>query len=398
MSDSKSPHDWIARHIAALPKSGIRDFFELVMSMDDVISMGVGEPDFVTPWGIREATIFALERGRTSYTSNLGMLSLRQAVCKYVAQEFGVQYDATNECLITVGVSEALDLVLRAALNPGDEVIYHEPCYVSYAPSIAMAHAVPVPVVTKEEDGFALDPDRLAQAITPRTKAILLNFPNNPTGASLSDSQKRRIADIANKHDLLVIADDIYAELTYEDPSPALPAYPGMRERTVFLHGLSKAYAMTGFRIGHACGPAPLIDAMMKIHQYSMLCASLISQEAALEALSAGRPAMLEMKEEYRQRRNMVVRRLNAMGLPCIKPQGAFYVFPRITPTGLDSAEFAKRLLMEQRVAVVPGTAFGACGAGFVRCSYAASIDELETAMDRMAVFVENLRSAAVTA
>ena len=398
MSDSKSPHDRIARHIAALPKSGIRDFFELVMSMDDVISMGVGEPDFVTPWGIREATIFALERGRTSYTSNLGTLALRQAVCSYVAREFGIQYNATDECLITVGVSEALDICLRAILDPGDEVIYHEPCYVSYAPSIAMAHAVPVPVVTKEEDGFSLDPQRLADAVTPRTKAILLNFPNNPTGAALSDAQKHQIAEIANKHDLLVIADDIYAELTYEDATPALPAYPGMRERTIFLHGLSKAYAMTGFRIGHACGPAPLIDAMMKIHQYSMLCASLISQEAALEALTNGRPAMLEMKEEYRQRRNMVVRRLNAMGLPCVKPQGAFYVFPRITPTGLDSAEFARRLLMEQRVAVVPGTAFGECGAGFVRCSYAASIEELEIAMDRMAAFVNNLRLAEASA
>ncbi|MFT5127407.1 MAG: aminotransferase [Rhodothermales bacterium] len=396
MSDSKSPHDWIARHIAALPKSGIRDFFELVMSMDDVISMGVGEPDFNTPWRIREATIFALERGRTSYTSNLGMLSLRQAVSKYVAQEFGVQYNPENECLITVGVSEALDLALRAILDPGDEVIYHEPCYVSYAPSILMAHAVPVPVVTTVDDEFALDPKRLAAAVTPRTKAILLNFPNNPTGANLSDEQKREIAQIANEHDLVVIADDIYAELTYEDPTPSLSAYPGMRGRTIFLHGLSKAYAMTGFRIGHACGPAPLIDAMMKIHQYSMLCASLISQEAALEALTSGRPAMLEMKEEYRMRRNMVVRRLNAMGLPCVKPAGAFYVFPDITPTGLDAAEFAKRLLLEQRVAVVPGTAFGECGAGFVRCSYAASIEQLEIAMDRMAIFVENLREAQV--
>jgi aminotransferase len=389
LPDKDPMKKWIATHIAALPRSGIRDFFELVSAMDDVISLGVGEPDFVTPWGIREATIYALEKGHTSYTSNLGLLKLRQAACDYVAGNFGVQYNADSECLITVGVSEALDLALRAILNPGDEVVYHEPCYVSYAPSIRMAHAVPVAVQTTEAENFALEPERLREKITDKTKAILLNFPNNPTGANLSFDQKKKIAEIAVERDVVVITDEIYAELTYGEACQSIAAFPGMHERTIFLHGLSKAYAMTGYRIGYACGPNPLIEAMMTIHQYSMLCASIIAQEAGIEAFRNGRAAMETMKEEYFQRRNVVVKRLNEMGLPCTPPQGAFYVFPNITSTGLSSAEFAHRLLMEHKVAVVPGTAFSNNGEGFVRCAYATSMDELEEAMRRIAIFIK---------
>ena len=393
MSDSVSPRkDWVARHISGLPRSGIRDFFELVQAMDDVISLGVGEPDFVTPWHIREATIYALERGHTSYTSNLGMLSLRQAICDYVASDFGVEYDPKRECIVTVGVSEALDLVLRAVLNPGDEVLYHEPCYVSYSPIVKMVHAVPVPVVTVEEDAFALDPAKLAARITPKTRVLLLNFPNNPTGANLTYAQKEEIAKLAVKHDLLVITDEIYAELTYGERTKTIAAFPGMKERTVFLHGFSKAYAMTGFRIGFGCGPADLVEAMMKIHQYTMLCASILAQEAALEALKHGRHEMEMMRDQYFQRRNLIVNRLNGMGLRCHLPDGAFYAFPNISSTGLTGQEFAKRLLQEEKVAVVPGTAFNAEARQYVRCAYASEIETLKIATDRMASFIARLK------
>jgi aminotransferase len=400
MSASKSARNRVAHHISALPRSGIRDFFELVMAMDDVISLGVGEPDFATPWSIREATIYALDRGHTSYTSNLGLLPLREAICRYVEREFGVGYSAEDECIITVGVSEALDLVLRAILEPGDEVIYHEPCYVSYAPSIAMAHAVPVPVVTRQEHEFELTTAAVAAAITDRTKAILLNFPTNPTGAVLSEQTKHEIAELAVAHDLIVLSDEIYAELTYGERGPSIAACPGMRERTVFLHGFSKAYAMTGYRIGYACGPPDLIDAMMKIHQYSMLCASILGQEAALEALTdSGYRQMTAMRDEYRMRRNLCVRRFAEMGLHCFTPQGAFYIFPNITATGLSAEAFARQLLQEESVAVVPGTAFGEeAGTGHVRCSYATSMDQLETAMDRIGAFVARCQVAAPVA
>jgi len=374
-----------------LPRSGIRDFFELVNNMDGVISLGIGEPDFVTPWSIREATIYALEKGHTSYTSNLGLPALRKACCNYVEAEFGVRYRPENECIITVGVSEALDLIMRAVLNPGDEVLYHEPCYVAYAPTVAMAHGVPVPVQTKEEHRFALKAADLEEKIGARSKVLLLNFPNNPTGANLSAADKEEIAALAVKHDLLVITDEIYAELTYGERSPTVAAWPGMKERTVFLHGFSKAYAMTGYRIGYACGPAELIEAMMKVHQYSMLCASGFAQEAAVEAFKGARKPMLAMREEYRQRRNVIVKRLNDMGLPCVMPDGAFYVFPNIRRTGLTAKEFATRLLNEKRVAVVPGTAFGGQGEGYVRCAYAASLADIETAMTRIAEFLREI-------
>ncbi len=388
MNDSVLHRSWVADHIRSLPRSGIRDFFELVQAMDDVISLGVGEPDFATPWAIREATIYALDRGRTSYTSNLGNLNCRKEICKYVESDFGVAYDPASECIVTVGVSEALDLILRAILNPGDEVIYHEPCYVSYMPLIRMAHAVPVPVTTFEEDAFALDPQRLADAITPKTRAILLNFPNNPTGANLSDDQKREISRIAVERDLLVITDEIYAELSYGDRSPCIASYPGMRERTVFLHGFSKAFAMTGFRIGYACGPHELIEAMMKIHQYSMLCASILAQEAAVEALRNGRKEMMAMRDQYFQRRNVIVKGLNRLGLRCTLPEGAFYAFPNISATGMTDHEFARGLLTEERVAVVPGSAFTRDGTGFVRCAYATDIHTLEIALERMGSFL----------
>lgn len=389
---SKWCRDRIADHIRNLPRSGIRDFFELVSTMDDVVSLGIGEPDFASPWTVREATIYALDRGYTSYTSNLGVRALRNSVCKYVEQTLGVRYDPECECIITVGVSEGLDLILRAVLNPGDEVVYHEPCYVSYAPCIAMNHARAVSVMTCEEDDFALQPDDVASAITDRTKALLLSFPNNPTGAGLAYSQKQALAELALRHDLMVISDEIYSELTYEDRCQSIAAFAGMQERTVLLGGFSKAYAMTGYRIGYACAPRDLIEAMMRIHQYSMLCASSLAQAAAIEALERGSRDMLAMRTEYEQRRNVIVKRLRDMGLPCAMPKGAFYVFPSISPTGMTAEEFAGRLLREQRVAVVPGTAFGPSGEGFVRCAYATAMPEIETAMQRMRTFLKETR------
>jgi aminotransferase len=386
------PSQFIARTVSGLPRSGIREFFDLVQSQAEVISLGVGEPDFVTPWHIREAAIYALERGRTTYTSNLGLLKLREAIAAHLEQHFHVRYDPATQVLITVGVSEALDLALRAVLNPGDEVIYHEPCYVSYAPSIAMTHARPVPVACRVEDGFAVTAEAIAAAITPRTKALLLNFPTNPTGGTMTRTELLRIAELALQHNLLVITDEIYAELTFEGEHVSIASLPGMRERTIFLHGFSKAYSMTGFRIGYACGPAELIEAMMKIHQYSMLCASIISQEAALEAIRHGAADTAQMREQYRLRRNFIVKAFNEMGLTCHLPRGSFYAFPSIAATGLSSRDFAVRLLQEEQVAAVPGSAFGACGEGFLRCCFATSLERIEQAVERMARFVSRLR------
>lgn len=383
----------IARNVASIPRSGIRDFFELVQGRDDVISLGVGEPDFVTPWHIREAAIYSLEKGQTTYTSNLGLLSLRKSIAKYVEGFFGVSYEAAKEVLVTVGVSEAIDIALRALLNPGDEVIYHEPCYVSYSPSIVMAHAVAVPVVTTKEHGFSLKPDAVAAAITPRTRLIMLNFPTNPTGACASREDLEGIAKLAIEHDLIVLTDEIYSELRYdaEEKHVSIASLPGMRERTILLHGFSKAFAMTGFRLGYACAPQPIIEAMMKIHQYAMLCAPIMSQNAAIEALENGTPAMIEMRNSYHQRRDFLVRRLNEIGLDCHLPGGAFYVFPDIRSTGLTSKEFAFRLLEQENVACVPGSAFGESGEGFLRCCYATAFDDIRTATDRIERFVKSL-------
>lgn len=389
----------ISHQVRDLPRSGIRDFFELVIGRPDVISLGVGEPDKPTPWSIREAAIRSLERGQTSYTSNLGLESLRVAISGYVEEQFRTSYDPKKEILVTVGVSEALDLAFRALLNPGDEVIYHEPCYVSYSPTIKMAYGEPVIVETREENEFALMAEDVERVITPRTRVITLNFPTNPTGGIMPEAELEKIAALAVKHDLIVITDEIYCELLYDDRTHrSIVEFPGMRERTILLHGFSKAFAMTGWRLGYACAPAPLLEAMMKIHQYGILCAPIMSQMAGIEALSLGRSAYEDMRDSYEQRRNRIVSRLNGMGLHCFNPGGAFYVFPEIRSTGLSSKDFAIRLLNEHSVAVVPGTAFGAAGEGFVRCCYATAPDLIERAMDEMEIFVTNVRSAKAAA
>ncbi|NJK90489.1 MAG: aminotransferase class I/II-fold pyridoxal phosphate-dependent enzyme [Blastochloris sp.] len=389
-----SARSYIADHVRDIPRSGIRDFFEIVQSMRDVISLGIGEPDFVTPWHIREAAIYALERGKTGYTSNLGSPSLRREIARHVEEHFGVKYDALSEVIVAVGVSEALDIALRAILNPGDEVIYHEPCYVSYSPSIALAHGKAVAVRTRAEDGFSLKAEDVAAVITPRTKALMLNFPTNPTGAVLPRAEQKKIAALCQEHDLVVLTDEIYSDLTYARDHESIASLPGMKERTIFLHGFSKAYAMTGFRIGYACAPAGLTEAMMRIHQYSMLCASIISQEAALEALKNGQAAADTMREQYEQRRNFLTKAFQDMGLGCALPKGAFYLFVDIRATGLSSREFALKLLEEEKVAVVPGMPL-AGGEGFVRCSYATAMDQIEIAAERMAGFVRRVQGRA---
>src|SRR2546430_6112997 len=383
---------FVARHVRGIPRSGIREFFDIVQSMPDVISLGVGEPDFVTPWHIREAAIYALERGKTSYTSNLGLLKLRETISSYVAKKFSVAYDPQKQILVTVGVSEALDIALRAVVNPGDEVLYHEPCYVSYSPGVLLTHGVAVPVSCSAEQSFALTADAIERVITQRSKALLLNFPTNPTGGTMTRAELLKIADVALRHNLLVITDEIYAELTFEGDHVSIASLPGMRERTIFLHGFSKAYAMTGFRIGYACGPAEIIEAMIKIHQYSMLCASIISQEAALQAIQHGEADTTEMRDQYRLRRNFIVNAFNAMGLTCHLPRGSFYAFPCIKTTGLSSKEFALKLLEEEKVACVPGGAFGPSGEGYLRCCFAAALDQIQIATERMAKFVQRLR------
>ncbi|MDB4456531.1 aminotransferase class I/II-fold pyridoxal phosphate-dependent enzyme [bacterium] len=384
--------DKLADHLKKIPRSGIRDFFELVIGRDDVISLGVGEPDFVTPWRIREAAILSLEKGETSYTSNLGLLSLRDEISKYVEGFFHLSYKGASEVLITVGVSEALDLALRVLLNPGDEVIFHEPCYVSYSPSIALAYGVPVGVSTKKEDDFSLKPEALAAVITDKTKVVMLNFPTNPTGAVASRDDLEGIAKLCIEHDLIVLSDEIYSELRYDEGEHlSIASLPGMRERTILLHGFSKAFAMTGFRLGYACAPPEFIEAMMKIHQYGILCAPITSQIAALAALKGGEELYAPMKKEYRVRRDFLVTRLNEMGIECHSPGGAFYVFPDISKFGLSSMDFAMRLLEAEQVAAVPGTAFGQCGEGFLRCCYATGMDDLKEAMMRLERFIGTL-------
>lgn len=384
------PQDFIAGHVRAIPRSGIREFFDIVQGMPDVISLGVGEPDFVTPWHIREAAIYALERGKTGYTSNLGLIKLREAISVSVQRHFGVAYDPRKQILITVGVSEALDIALRAVANPGDEILYHEPCYVSYSPSIELVHAVAVAISCRPEDGFAVRAEAIERAVTPRSKVLVLNFPTNPTGGTMTREELLKIAEVVQRHNLLVITDEIYSELTFEGEHVSIASLPGMAERTIFLHGFSKAYAMTGFRIGYACGPAELVEAMMKIHQYSMLCASIVSQEAAYEAIRNGEPDTAEMREQYRLRRNFIVRAFNQMGLPCHLPRGSFYAFPSIRGSGLTSKQFAVGLLEQEKVACVPGSAFGPTGEGFLRCCFATSLDRIEIATERIARFLKS--------
>jgi aminotransferase len=387
------PDKHVASHVRAIPRSGIRDFFEIVQGMKDVISLGVGEPDFVTPWHIREAAIYALETGKTSYTSNLGLLKLREAIAGSLEKHFRVSYNPKNQVLIAVGVSEAMDIAFRAVINPGDEIIYHEPCYVSYSPSVAMAHGTAIAVSCSAGNGFAVTAEAIEKVITPRSKALVLNFPTNPTGGTMTRAELERIAEVVKRHNLLVITDEIYAELTFEGEHVSIASLPGMQERTIFLHGFSKAYAMTGFRIGYACGPVEIIEAMMRIHQYSMLCASIISQEAALEAIQNGEPDTIEMREQYRLRRNFIVKAFNEMGLPCHMPRGSFYAFPCIQSTGLASKEFAVKLLEQEKVACVPGSAFGPSGEGYLRCCFATAIDQIEIATERIASFVRRSRN-----
>ena len=379
---------FIARHVSGLPKSGIRDFFEIVSKMEDVISLGIGEPDFDTPWHIREAAIYALEKGKTHYTSNLGLIELRRAIATYVGNHYGLGYRPDDEIIVTVGVSEAIDLALRAHINPGDKVLYHQPCYVSYHPGVALAHGVPIPVPTRADDGFALNVQDIAKAWQPGCKVLMINLPCNPTGGTCDRARLEKIAQFAVEKDLIVLSDEIYSELVYDGAHTSIAVFPGMRERTIFLHGFSKAFAMTGFRIGYACGPSELIDAMMKVHQYSMLCAPILSQEAAVEALTRGEDGVQSMREQYHRRRDLVVGRLNAAGLACNAPRGAFYVFPSVSTTGLSDRDFAYGLLNSQSVAVVPGTAFGENGRGFVRASFATGFEQLVEACDRIERFV----------
>lgn len=380
-------HNYLNDTVKNIPPSGIRRFFSLAAEMEGVISLGVGEPDFVTPWHIREACVYSLEKGHTTYTANQGLLALRKAVGKHLSQTYQVDYNPQDQLLITVGVSEGLDLALRVIVQPGDEVLIPEPCYVSYVPGVILAGGVPVSISAKPEDHFEVTAAMIEQAVTPRTKALLLSYPNNPTGAVLSKQQLSAIAAVVKRHDLIVISDEIYDHLTYRGKHTCFASLPGMQERTILLNGFSKAYAMTGWRVGYAASNAEFIEAMNKIHQYTMLCAPVTAQMAAIEALKSGRQEMLKMIEQYDRRRRMVVRAFNEIGLPCFEPGGAFYVFPDIRPTGLSSVAFAEELIKETKVAVVPGNAFGSSGEGFVRCSYAASLASLTEAMKRIADF-----------
>ena len=384
--------DFTAKHVAALPKSGIRKFFDVVAKSKGVVSLGVGEPDFDTPWHISRAAITTIEDGGTHYTSNLGTVELREAIARYLKRRFGASFDPGREILATVGVSEAIDLAVRALCSPGDEVIYHEPCFVSYSPTIRLAHAVPVASETRAEDGFRLEPAALEAKVTPRTKAVLLNFPCNPTGATLSRGDMLEILRIAERHDLVVLADEVYSELNYDapadEPLASFASFPEFRDRVVLLNGFSKSWAMTGYRLGYACGPEDVVGAMMKIHQYGIMSAPTPSQAAGVEAMDHGDPDVVRMREEYRRRRDFLVPALNEMGLGTVMPKGAFYAFADIRSSGLSDEDFALRLLEEHAVAVVPGSAFGPSGAGYVRLSYATSMEKLRIAVERMAKFL----------
>jgi aminotransferase len=377
--------------IAACPPSGIRRFFDIAAEMDDVISLGVGEPDFVTPWSVREAGIYALENGYTTYTSNAGLPRLRELICSDLAARHGADYSPDGECLITTGVSEGLDLALRVLLNPGDEVIVPEPCYVAYEPCVAFAGGVPVRVPTRWEDGFAVDAGVVAAAITPRTKAIVIGSPANPTGAVQPRSALEALVRLAEQHDLYLVSDEIYARLTYAGGHTCLGTLPGARERTVLLGGFSKAHAMTGWRVGWICAPRPVAELCVRVHQYTMLCAPHVSQLAAVEALSGPDDAVQAMVADYDRRRRVFVKGLREIGLDCPEPQGAFYAFPSIRRSGLDSETFAEQLLRTEHVAVVPGSVFGPSGEGHVRCSYATALPQLEEALVRIDRFLRSL-------
>ncbi|MBI3743755.1 MAG: aminotransferase class I/II-fold pyridoxal phosphate-dependent enzyme [Chloroflexi bacterium] len=386
----------VSQRVAQLAPSGIRKFFDLISTMDNVISLGVGEPDFTTPWRIREAAIHAVERGHTHYTSNYGLLELRERLAEYLLRRYTVPYDAKNEILVTVGVSEGLDLAMRAILDPGDEVIIPEPSYVSYVPCVLLAGGVAVPVPTTEANQFRVVARDIEARVTSRTKAIVLSYPNNPTGAVMSRDELKAIGEVAKRHDLLVVSDEVYDRLVYGHRHVCFASLPDMRDRTIHLGGFSKDFAMTGWRVGYAAGPRQVIEAMMKVHQYTMLCAPTPSQHAALEALAIDDDEVETMVREYDHRRRLLVKGFRDIGLPCFEPQGAFYAFPSIKPTGLTSDQFAEALIKEEKVAVVPGSAFGQSGEGYIRCCYAVSSKEIEEAIERMGRFVsKRLRAGA---
>ena len=382
----------LAERIVDIPFSGIRKFFDIVSEMPEAISLGVGEPDFDTPWHIRDEGIYSLEKGRTFYTSNSGLKELRQEIANYLKRKQSLEYDPMKEILITVGGSEAIDIGMRVMLNPGEEVLIPQPSYVSYEPCVVLAGGVPVIINLKQENEFRLTPQELLEAITEKTKILVLPFPNNPTGAILEEKDLQEIAKICVEKDIFVMSDEIYGELTYKEKHVSIAQMPGMQERTILINGFSKAYAMTGWRLGYACGPADIIEQMLKVHQYAIMCAPTTSQYAAVEALKNGDEDVQEMREAYNQRRRYLVHAFQEMGLECFEPFGAFYIFPSIREFGMTSDEFATRFLMEEKVAVVPGTAFGACGEGFLRISYAYSLENLKVAVGRLQDFVERLR------
>ena len=384
----QSGQRFISHRVAQVPPSGIRRFFDIAATMDDVISLGIGEPDFVTPEPILRAGIEALNRGETSYTSNAGIIKLREALSAHLEKMYGVQYDPATEIQVTVGVSEALYLALTATLNPGDEVIIPQPCFVSYAPEVIFAGGIPVPVATTVETDFQITPEAIEAAITPRTKVLLIGYPSNPTGAVMTREALLQVASIAERRDLLVISDEIYDQLVYGVDHVCFPSLPGMRERTILLQGFSKAYAMTGWRVGYAAAPANLLTPMYRVHQYTIMSAPTVAQHAALAALQVGEPYVQEMVAEYDRRRRLIVGGLNEIGLTCFEPKGAFYAFPSIQVSGMTDNEFAENVLSEERVAVVPGSAFGESGAGYVRCSYATAYEKIEEALERLRRFV----------
>lgn len=382
----------LSKTITTIEPSGIRKFFDIVSEMDDAISLGVGEPDFDTPWHIRDEGIYSLEKGRTFYTSNAGLKELKIEISKYLDRRFGLSYDYNKEMLVTVGGSEAIDIAMRAMLDPQDEVLIPQPSYVSYVPCCVLANGTPVPIELKAENEFRLTAEELEAAITPKTKLLVMPFPNNPTGAVMEKKDLEAVAEVVKKHNLFVLSDEIYAELTYLDNHVSIASIPGMRERTIVINGFSKSHAMTGWRLGYACGPEVIIKQMLKIHQFAIMCAPTTSQYAAVEALRNGDEDVAMMREEYNGRRRYVLERFKEMGLSCFEPFGAFYAFPCIKDLGMTSDEFATKLLQTKKVAVVPGTAFGACGEGFLRISYAYSLDDLRIALDRVAEFVTEIR------
>ncbi|MCI8857960.1 MAG: aminotransferase class I/II-fold pyridoxal phosphate-dependent enzyme [Lachnospiraceae bacterium] len=382
----------LSERIVDIPFSGIRKFFDIAAEMQDVISLGVGEPDFDTPWHIRDEGIYSLEKGRTAYTSNAGLKELKMEIAKYLERRFEVSYDYDTEMMITVGGSEAIDLAMRAMLDPGDEVLIPQPSYVSYVPCAALANGTPVIINLQEENEFRLTAEELRNAITSKTKLLVLPFPNNPTGAIMERKDLEAIAEVIIEHDLFVLSDEIYGELTYLDHHVTIASLPGMRERTVLINGFSKAYAMTGWRLGYACAPRVILEQMLKIHQYAIMCAPTTSQYAAVEAVRNGDADVAQMREEYNGRRRYLMHRFQEMGLSCFEPFGAFYAFPCIKEFGMSSDEFATRMLQEEKIVVVPGTAFGDCGEGFLRISYAYSLEKLKEALDRMEGFITKIR------